>query len=104
MYSSPATPAGTGHSQESSTYTRVLATGAPIGGPSSVPPRHAHAVESTAVSVGPYRLCRPAVNRAVDRPASGPGSASPLQTTSRRLAQPPGVAWATNASSIEGTK
>ena len=52
MYSSPATPAGTGSRCESSTYTRVLATGRPIGIVAS-PPCTAWAVDQMVVSVGP---------------------------------------------------
>src|SRR5579872_6064014 len=54
IHNSPATPTGTRPRYRSSTYTRVLATGPPIGGapaPSgSTTPVH----EITVVSVGPY--------------------------------------------------
>ncbi len=54
MYSSPGTPGTTGRSASSSTYTRVLKTGRPIGAgpvPSSGPQTAKQ--ESTVASVGP---------------------------------------------------
>src|SRR5580700_5237797 len=103
-YSSPATPAGTGPSHPSSTNTRVLATGDPIGGSCSPSPAHAPAVASTVISVGPYRLCSTAPNRWPNRAATRPGSTSPPQNTRRKLPHPAGSAPATNTSSMAGTK
>ena len=91
MYSSPATPAGTGHSHWSSTYTRVLSTGAPTGGacPSGV--MAAVVATMTVASVGPYvfmnrrpgahAAARPAVSASppassLDTPASSAGSST----------------------------
>src|SRR6185437_11479351 len=103
MYSSPVTPAGTGHSHSSSTNTWVLAIGAPIGGVLA-PGTYSHAVESTDVSVGPYRLCSWAGTSSAHRAATHPGSASPLQITRRSRAHAARSAPARNASSIDGTK
>ena len=47
--------------------------------------------ESTAVSVGPYKLCSsPRPEPPANRPASDPGSASPLQNTRRSSSTAPG--------------
>lgn len=55
MYSSPATPAGTGRSRPSRTWTVVLAIGAPMAGAPGRAPSAA-VVDQMVVSVGPYRL------------------------------------------------
>src|SRR5260370_751928 len=98
-----APPAGTGHSHQSSTNTRVLATGTPIAW-TSEPPSHAQAVTSTDASVGPYRLCRPAPNRPAKRPTTQPRSASPLQITHRSLPHCPWPPALTNLGSIDDGK
>src|SRR6185437_1472625 len=72
MYSSPATPAGTGHSHRSSTNSRVLATADPTGGSPSPAGTAAIAV-ITVASVGPYACTsdRPGAHAAASRAVSG---------------------------------
>ena len=55
MYSSPATPAGTGSSHPSSTNSRVFATGDPIGGgpPAASAPSSRAVATPMVASVGP---------------------------------------------------
>ncbi|MBM0259387.1 hypothetical protein JNW89_24300 [Micromonospora sp. 4G55] len=57
-YSSPTTPAGTGFSHPSSTYSSVLAIGRPMGTEPSVGVvgSTSYAAQPTTVSVGPYSL------------------------------------------------
>ena len=105
MYSSPATPAGTGHSHRSSTNTRVLAIGAPIGGASAAAigmPRRSTSTDGLRRAVQVHAA--PAPNRAANRPASQPGSASPRRSPGAGWRTVPAPAWPTNASSIDGTK
>ncbi|CAM3240215.1 hypothetical protein JANLI_04360 [Janthinobacterium lividum] len=78
--------------------------GRPMGTTAS-PARHCHHVTSMAASVGPYRLCSCACDKAARvRSCKSAGSASPLQITVRKLAQAPGARLAANACSIDGTK
>ncbi len=53
MYSSPTAPEGAARSASSSTYTRVLAIGRPIGGTPPRSPSRTAAVDQMVVSVGP---------------------------------------------------
>src|SRR5258708_6688546 len=89
MYSSPVTPAGSGDSAPSSTYSRVLATAPPSGAPVAADSDERSTrqpAEKIAVSVGPYRFHRPLP------PASPPPPASPLP-----LASPPPAAAGSRA-------
>src|SRR5690349_11648018 len=74
MYTSPATPTGTGRNPASSTYTRVFAIGPPIGG---TPPADSGAlnVAHTVTSVGPYPFTNR--NRPAQRSTSRGEHASP---------------------------
>ncbi len=83
MYSSPGTPGGTGWRPASSTYTRVLAIGRPIGGAPAAPRVSSAAVDQIVVSVGPYTLVTDG-DPAVRASASSAGSASPPTSTRTR--------------------
>src|SRR5688572_16118226 len=74
MYTSPATPAGTGRSRPSSTYTLVLAMGCPTGtGPLTDSTRWS--VDQTVVSVGPYTFhSSPTFGRSAAASSGGIGS------------------------------
>ncbi|GLY85080.1 hypothetical protein Airi02_030090 [Actinoallomurus iriomotensis] len=76
---------------------RPIVTGPVSGG-------HAVAVTSTAASVGPYRLFRPAGRTAWNRSRRCADSASPLQMTSRSVVQSRAAGSRTKSWSIEGTK
>ncbi len=66
MNSSPTTPGGQGRKDPSRTYTCVFQIGTPIG-TGLDPPVQSQAVESTDVSVGPYRLCSSAPHTCAKR-------------------------------------
>ena len=84
-YNSPVTPAGTGHSHSSSTYTRVLASGRPIGTATAQlqsAGRTRCVVVNVVVSVGPYRFTsrhRPPPARSTTPAAAAADSTSPAQ-------------------------
>ncbi|GAA3624818.1 hypothetical protein GCM10022419_132990 [Nonomuraea rosea] len=83
MYSSPATPSGTGRSPASSTYRRQFAIGRPIGtdSPTSTPARTSNTQQPTTVSVGPYSFTTTdSGDRANHERTSPPGNASPPTT------------------------
>src|ERR1017187_282924 len=87
MYSSPVTPGGTSLSASSSTYTRVPATGEPIGG-APLPASRVLIVAHTVVSVGPYALN---IRRPRDHSAtSSPGHASPATISKVSWSRDPG--------------
>ncbi len=90
MYSSPATPGGTGSRNRSSTSSRVLLTGVPIGTcwPGTCwPARTWNALHPTTVSVGPYSLTSTEPGAVSSHPrASAPASASPPATRTRAAA------------------
>src|SRR5580658_10528539 len=98
-YSSPATPAGTGPSHWSRTYTRALATGDPIGGASPPAPftSTGPVVTITVASVGPYVFTsrRPAAHRSAQAPDS---SSAPDSTVDK-----PGTAAGSSTPSSDGT-
>ncbi|CAA9359084.1 MAG: hypothetical protein AVDCRST_MAG68-4254, partial [uncultured Gemmatimonadetes bacterium] len=105
-YSSPATPTGTGHPPASSTYTRVFATGRPIG----TPPRPSSTASTrpltaVAASEGPYRLWSSTRgSRSRKRRATAPGSASPPHSTRRSATHPPIPGCSSSTCSIDGTR
>ncbi|SFY52140.1 hypothetical protein STEPF1_05410 [Streptomyces sp. F-1] len=102
MYNSPATPGGTNRNRPSSTYTRVLAIGAPIGARPS--PASRALVDQMVVSVGPY-MFHTAAPAPASADARAPSSASPptrirrpsaaAGSASRSARHSPGVAWRT---------
>lgn len=104
-YSSPTVPGGTGRSAASRTWVRVFHTGRPMGTVGVVSAAEwAHAVTSTAASVGPYRLCTSAPVTVTARAASSVGSASPLQMIRRSAVPRQGAGSCRQTWSIDGTK
>ena len=96
-YSSPATPAGTGPSHSSSTYTRVFATGGPSAGRPARPAAPLVAI-ITVASVGPYAFDHPPPGRPPRRQL-GRQHASPPTTSTPN----PGPAPAGTPASTLGT-
>ena len=98
MYSSPGTPTGTGRSSASSTYTRMLAIGGPIGTASGTDPASGirYEVANVVVSVGPYPSTTTRPGQAASTRRTAPaGTTSPPVHTSRRPARQSGASWAT---------
>ncbi len=85
MYSSPATPGGTGRNPASSTYTRACGNGRPIGtapDPTASPASTTKSQQFTVPSVGPYALTtRTPGCSARHRSSTGPRNASPPVTS-----------------------
>src|ERR1700744_1080838 len=105
MYSSPVTPAGTGHSHPPSTYRRVLATGGPIGGTPGSAGIHRVQVTSTQASTGPYPCTSSARgNVSKNRSRKTADSTSPPVSMCRAPDHPSAVPPSPNPSSAEGTR
>src|SRR6266851_293837 len=105
MYTSPATPTGTGCKSRSNTYICVFAIGRAIGTftPGSTSFRQSRTATSIVASVGPYRLVTPTPARFAIMFASSLDRTSPPTKIRTKLSNLPMFSSCASACSNEGT-